>query len=119
MLFVRYYVALQKSTVMKYLVLLIPLIIFSCENHAFDRDKRQILAKDEIRRIIPGNRSITITGFREDTLSGWHDSTFTRPIRYTLDISYNDSTGAKQNKQGVVIFSQQGNAVIDRHMVDH
>lgn len=105
---------------MKYLALLISVSIFiSCENHAFDRDKRQILAKDELRRMMPGNRSITITRFYEDTLPSWPDSTFRRPIRYTLDFKYTDSTGMEQSRQGIFIFSQQGNAVIDRHIMDH
>jgi hypothetical protein len=105
---------------MKYLVLLLTVFVFlSCENHAFDRDKRQILAKDEVRRLMQGNRSITITGFREDTLPNWPDSIFRHPIRYTLDFKYNDSTGAVKNKEGVIIFSQQGNAIIDYHIIDH
>lgn len=111
---------LDKLIVMKYLALLIPLFVLaSCENHAFDGDKRQIIAKDEIRKIVPGNRSLTITGFQEDTLMSWHDSTFKRPIRYILDFKYNDSTGAEKNKQGIIIFSQQGNAVIDQKIIDH
>ncbi|HUS02979.1 MAG TPA: hypothetical protein VMY77_14675 [Chitinophagaceae bacterium] len=85
---------------------------FSCENPRFDKDKRQIIAKDEIRSKLSRARSFDITGFREDTLSTFPDSAFKNPIRYTLDFVYNDSANVLQKKKGVVIFTPDGNSVI-------
>lgn len=87
-------------------------IIISCENNSFDSDKRQLVAKNEIREKLGNIRSFDITRFREDTLSNWKDSTFKRPIRYTLDVVYKDSTGATQNKEAFVLFAPDGKSVI-------
>lgn len=104
---------------MKYWSLLIPVFVFvSCENQAFDSDKRQIIAKNEISKMVPRNRSLTITRFQEDTLMSWQNAAFQRPIRYVMDFKYTDSTGAEKSKQGIIIFSQKGNAVIDHKILD-
>jgi hypothetical protein len=98
---------------MKYSLLVFLLFIFfSCENPRFDKDKRQLIAKDEIRSKLPRARSFEIAGFREDTLSNFPDTTFKRPIRYTLDFVYKDSNNVLQKKRGVVIFTPDGNSVI-------
>ena len=85
---------------------------FSCENPRFDKDKRQIIAKDEIRSKLRRARAFDITGFKEDTLSTFPDSTFKHPIRYTLDFVYKDSTNVLQKKRGIVIFTPDGNSII-------
>src|SRR5205823_2933392 len=104
---------------MRYALFLLFVIgLSACETHAFDSDKRQILAKDEISRKIPRNRSLSIIAFKEDTLENWQDSTFQHPIRYTLDFSYNDSTGARQNKTCIVIFAPDGNTILNTQIVD-
>lgn len=46
-----------------YLYILI-LFISSCEAGNFDKDRRQIMAKDLIRSVVPRTRSFDITGFR-------------------------------------------------------
>ncbi len=88
-------------------------IFFSCENPRFAKDKRQLKAKDEIRRKMPGMRSFDITGFKEDTLQTWPDSVFKRPIRYTLDFVYKDSANVLQRKRVIVIFTPDGNSIIN------
>jgi uncharacterized membrane protein YheB (UPF0754 family) len=98
---------------MKYIILfLFTGIIFSCENHSFDSDKRQLTAKNEIREKLGNIQSFDITDFKEDTLNQWPDSTFKNPIRYSLDVVYKDSTGASQNKKGIVVFTPDGKSVI-------
>lgn len=89
------------------------LVFFSCENPRFNKDKRQIIAKDEIRRKLPGAaRAFDITGFNEDTLSNFSDTILKRPIRYTLDFVYKDSANVLHTKKGIVIFTPDGNSVI-------
>jgi len=98
---------------MKYIFLfLFTITIFSCENNSFDRDKRQLMAKNEIQEKLKNARFFNITGFKEDTLGSWKDSTFKNPIRYSLNISYKDSTGALQNKEAFVLFTPDGKSVI-------
>ncbi|MEJ7684675.1 MAG: hypothetical protein WKG06_43875 [Segetibacter sp.] len=87
---------------MKYIYLfLLTIIIFSCENNSFDSDKRQLITKNEIREKLKNIQSFDITNFKEDTLHEWADSTFKNPIRYTLSITYKDSTGTMQNKEAL------------------
>src|SRR5438046_5816586 len=88
------------------------LAFFSCENPRFDKDKRQLIAKDEIRNKLTRARSFDIIGFKEDTLSAYPDSLFKRPIRYTLDFVYEDSNKVLQRKRGIVIFTPDGRSVI-------
>ncbi len=90
---------------------LLTIIIFSCENQSFDSDKRQLIAKDEIRGKLHGIQFFDITGFKEDTLQ-WTDSTFKNPIRYRLNVAYRDSAGVLQNKEGFVVFTPDGKSVI-------
>lgn len=98
---------------MKYSLLVFLLFMFfSCENPRFDKDKRQLIAKDEIRNKLQRARSFDITGFKEDTLSNFPDTTFKRPIRYILDFVYKDSNNVLQKKKGIVIFTPDGNSII-------
>jgi hypothetical protein len=89
------------------------LLLLSCESTSFDKDKRQIWAKDEIRRQLPhASTAFDVTGFREDTLPTWPDTMIKRPIQYTLDFVYKDSTGALQQKTGHVFFTPDGKSLI-------
>lgn len=95
------------------LFILFPLWLLSCETNKFDGDKRQIAAKDEIRTQLPhGATAFDISHFREDTLSGWPDTAFRRPIQYTLDFEYRDSLGVVQQKTGYVFFTPDGQSII-------
>ena len=104
---------------MRYLLFcfLLP-VFFSCENPRFDKDKRQLIAKDEIRGKLKRARSFDITGFKEDTLSNYPDSTFKNPIRYTLDFVYKDSANVLQKRKGVVLFTPDGNSIISSNIID-
>jgi hypothetical protein len=89
------------------------LLLVSCESSVADKDKRQIIAKDEIRnKLPPRSRAFDITHFQEDTLSSWGDSAFKRPIRYVLDYEYKDSTGTLQHRTGAVVFTPDGKSII-------
>ena len=104
---------------MKYLILsFFTILIFSCENNSFDSDKRQIMAKDEIRRMLPEARSFDITSFKQDTLKEYIDTTFNGAIRYMLNIKYNDPAGAQVEKTGAVIFTPDGKSIISTQVTD-
>src|SRR4051794_775106 len=97
---------------MKYILLFIITITFCCcENNTFDRDKRQLIAKSEIREKLKNIRGFDITSFKEDTLHDSPDAS-QNPIRYTLNIVYKDSTGTLQNKEAFVLFTPDGKSVI-------
>lgn len=105
---------------MKYSLFFISIafVIGSCESAGFEKDKRQIAAKDVIREKLQKARNFDILRFREDTLSEWTDTLFKRPIRYTLDFVYTDSTGTVQNKTGVVLFTPDGRSMIEAQITN-
>lgn len=104
---------------MKYLFFgVLLLAFFSCENPRFDKDKRQIVAKNEISSKIPRTLSFDITAFKEDTLLSYPDSTFKHPIQYTLDFVYKDSANVLQKKRGIVIFTPDGKSIINSRITD-
>lgn len=98
---------------MRYILFIFfPLLVAGCEATSFDKDKRQIEAKDAIRATLPPySKAFDVINFKEDTLSV-SDSFFTRPIQYTLDFVYNDSTGVQQQKTGKVLFTPNGRSII-------
>ncbi|MEJ7675495.1 MAG: hypothetical protein WKF59_23020 [Chitinophagaceae bacterium] len=93
-------------------------VLFSCDNPRFDKDKRQIIAKDEIFNKNPGTTSFEITSFKEDTLQISPDSAFKHPIRYSLGFIYKDSAKVWQTKRGTVIFTPDGNSIINSFITD-
>lgn len=104
---------------MRVICLLWIIIFAACENPGFDRDTRQIIAKDSIRRKLTKARSLDITAFREDTLYASPDTLFKKPILYTLDFTYIDSSGSTQNKKGQVLFTPDGKSVIKTTIRDN
>ena len=100
-----------------FFILLLPLF-FSCENHRFDSDKRQIMAKDLIMDQLHKARSFDVTGFKEDTVQTPDDSNFKREIRYSLDIEYLDSNKVFQKKKAIVMFTPDGNSIINSKITD-
>ena len=90
----------------------------SCDNHRFDSDKRQIIAKDQIRSELKKVRNFDVTGFSEDTINNFSDSNFKKVIRYSLDIQYTDSNKNFQEKKGIVFFTPDGNAIISTQIVE-
>ncbi|MGN6164511.1 MAG: hypothetical protein ACTHOF_08220 [Flavisolibacter sp.] len=99
---------------MRYMFFIVfPLLLTGCEASSFSKDKRQIEAKDEIRAMLPlAAHSFDVTGFREDTLAAWKDSSIKHPIQYTLDFIYTDSTGILQQKTGHVLFTPNGKSIL-------
>jgi hypothetical protein len=87
-------------------------LFFSCENHRFDADKRQIIAKNEIRNKLNRAPGYDVTAFHEDTVEIQNDSNFKKQIRYSIDIEYLDSNKVLQKKKGIVMFTPDGQSVI-------
>jgi hypothetical protein len=88
-------------------------LLSGCDNGSFDKDKRQIAAKDVIREQLPGaSHHFEITQFREDTLPAPGGPVFKQVIRYALDFRYQDSTGRVQERTGYVFFTPDGKSII-------
>jgi hypothetical protein len=92
-------------------------LLGSCDAKNFESDKRQIIAKDEIRNKIIRGLDFDVVSFREDTLPRSNDSNFIKPILYTLDIVYKDSNRLVQ-KKGLVLFTPTANQVISSTITD-
>lgn len=104
---------------MKFTVAFLVIILCSCETNRFDSDKRQIMAKDAIRRKAQGNRSsFTVTGFKEDTLLTYSDTLIKKPLRYTLYFTLQDSAGQLLQHTGVALFTNRGNSLISSEITD-
>lgn len=98
---------------MKHLFLfLLPIIIISCETNSFDSDKRQLIAKHEIREKLKNIQSFDVTDFGEDTVKEPKDFSFKNLVRYRLNVVYKDSAGAIQSKKAFVLFTPDGKSVI-------
>ena len=91
---------------------------FSCETHKFDSDKRQIMAKDEIRSQLRKAREFDITRFKEDTVEVTDNPDFKKEIRYHLDFEYIDSNKVLQKKNGDVFFAPDGASIINSKITD-
>ena len=102
---------------MRNLLLLLVVLLTCCENSSFDSDKRQLIAKDEIRRQLNNPRGFDITSFKEDTLQTLPNTTGSHPIQYSMDFKYTDSTGRVTKKKGVVLFTADGKSVITVNIV--
>lgn len=96
-----------------HLLLVLALVTAGCESDRFDKDKRQMIAKDAIRsKLPPRARNFDIMAFSEDTLPVWTDTLVKRPLRYTLQFVYTDSTGNLQNRTGIAIFTPDGKSLL-------
>lgn len=91
---------------------------FACQNHRFDKDKRQIMAKDEIHSKLQKAREYDITGFKEDTVAVSGNPDFKKEIRYQLDFEYIDSANVLQKKTGEVYFTPDGSSIINSKITD-
>ncbi|MEO8821414.1 MAG: hypothetical protein ABI267_02960 [Ginsengibacter sp.] len=96
-----------------FLFLLAIPFFWGCETHRFDSDKRQIMAKDEIRNQVHKPNGYDITGFKEDTVEATNVPGLKKEIRYTLDFQYNDSNKVLQKKTGTVFFTPDGLSIIN------
>ena len=102
---------------MRYVIVLFATVIYGCESREFEKDKRQVMAKDEIRRQVRERRSFDVIAFNEDTLQTYTDSNYRNPIRYTLDFVFDDSTGTQQKQRGIVLFTPDGKSIIHSEIV--
>jgi hypothetical protein len=98
---------------MRILLLLITLVFFSCEKHTFDSDHRQIVAKNLLRQTVINNRTFDVLQFKEDTLDHHPGTTIERPIRYTIEYVFSDSSNTRVRKTGEVIFTPDGKSVLE------
>lgn len=90
----------------------------SCENDRFDSDKRQIMAKNEIRSKLRKATAFDITNFSEDTIHNSSDTNFKSQIQYTLDFVYRDSNKVFQKKKGIVMFTPDGKSIINTQIAE-
>ena len=98
---------------MRYIFFSCVLFFTSCDYGAFDKDKRQIMAKDYIEWHLPQHSSnFDITAFKEDTVRNVPDSNFKRAISYTLDYHFTNSTNQVQQKRTSVLFTLDGQSII-------
>jgi hypothetical protein len=110
--------SLKTTGILAAFFLLFSSTLFSCESHSFDSDKRQIIAKDEIRSKLHNIRGYDITRFAEDTINDPPDTNFQKVIRYSLDIQYTDSNKVIQQKKAFVYFAPGGTAIIRSEIVE-
>ena len=106
----------QSFALLLFVVFLLP--FSSCETHNFDRDKRQIKAKDEIRSKLYKISNYDITGFSEDTVDANEDAGLKKEIRYRLDFQYIDSNNVLQKKTGDVFFAPGGVSILRSTITD-
>ncbi len=102
---------------MRYFISLLLIALAACEAQSFESDKRQITAKNEIRKQLRKARGFDVTSFKEDTLRTEGASAFNHPLRYTLDFVYTDSTDKVVKNRGEVLFTPDGKSVISSHIV--
>ena len=93
-------------------VMVMPLI-WGCDTQGVNSDRRQIMAKDEIRAQLHKPPGYNITGFKEDTIEAINVPGLKKEIRYTLDFEYIDSNKVLQKKIGTVFFTPDGLSIIN------
>lgn len=98
--------------------ILLFVLMASCEVNTFDRDKRQIIAKDHLRAQTRGLQAFSITGFSEDTLQNFADTLIKNPLGYILDFVYKDSAGNILEKKATVIFAPGSFTVLKTEITD-
>jgi hypothetical protein len=97
---------------MRYIIILSILFLAGCDSGSFDKDKRQILAKNVLHSQLPPHATdFDIISFKEDTVPQL-DSNFKRAIRYTMNFEYTDSTKTLQTATGEIFFAPDGHSVI-------
>ncbi|MEO8719992.1 MAG: hypothetical protein ABI372_02730 [Ginsengibacter sp.] len=76
------------------------------------------MSKNEIQKKLHNAHSFDVTAFEEDTVEIQNDSNFKKQIRYSLDIEYLDSNKVLQKKRGIVMFTPNGQSIINSQITD-
>jgi len=76
------------------------------------------MAKNVIENKLHRTSGFDVTGFQEDTVAMPNDSNYKKQIRYSLEIEYVDSNKILQKKKGVVMFSPDGQSIINSKIID-
>jgi penicillin V acylase-like amidase (Ntn superfamily) len=98
---------------MRYLLFASVLIFTRCDYGSFDKDKRQIMAKDYVEWHLPPHATeFDITAFHEDTVSDGIDSNFKHSLAYNLSYHFTDSSHQVQQKRTTVLFTPDGHSII-------
>ena len=104
---------LRQPKPMRYSLVLLIVFLAGCDYGSFDKDKRQIMAKDYVRRHLPAHSgSFDVISFKEDTVKNMIDSNFRNPIAYTLHYQFIDSSNHIQDKVATVLFTPDGHSII-------
>ena len=96
---------------------LLLLLAGSCQSRGFERDQRQLIAKDLVLQKVTEQSGLRMLHFREDTLDTPADTLFKKTIQYTLFFSYKDSMNQLKNGKGEVVFDPTGRAVLRSEVV--
>jgi hypothetical protein len=98
---------------MRYPFILTIAFLTSCDYGAFDKDKRQIMAKDYVEWHLPAHATeFDITAFHEDTVTNGIDSNFKHSLSYDVSYHFTDSTHQVQQKTTSVLFTPDGHSII-------
>jgi len=98
---------------MRYFIVLSIVFFTGCDYGSFDKDKRQIMAKDYIERHLSQHaRDFDIESFKEDTINYMLDSNFSNVITYSLNYHFTDSVNRIQQKKTTVLFTPDGHSII-------
>jgi hypothetical protein len=98
---------------MRIILLLLTVVFLSCEKHTFDSDHRQIVAKNLLRQTVKNRSTFDVLQFKEDTLDQYSGTTIERPIRYTIEYVFSDSSNTLVHRIGEVIFTPDGKSVLE------
>jgi hypothetical protein len=101
-----------------FFVLFLGFILISCSYSGFDKDERQIIVRNEIRKQMPPGSSFDLTWFREDTLDYSYDSVYQHPIRYMVEANFRHFNGHEGKYRVWTLFTQDGKSILGTEIQD-
>lgn len=106
------------AKIIKNFLILFLLTTMACTNELVEKDHRQIVSKNEVRKTLPaGAQLFDISEFGEDTLSS-SDTPPLRHIRYRIKFHYEDVTGKMTYHTAQVLFTPDGKSVTKTEILD-
>ena len=99
-------------------LLFLGLILISCGNKSFDKDARQIIVRNEIRKQMTPGSSFDLTWFKEDTLDFSYDSVYRKPIRYIVEANFRHFNGHEGKYRVWTLFTQDGKSILGTEIQD-